>query len=404
LIFLLFAGTIRAETIMKWSQWKSESAGVVSRVQSIDLFRFLVLFFMIQGHLFRAYLLPELRLQEWYTFHEIFHGFVAPGFLFTAGFSAFLSFHNKRKNYISLDRAFFKRLRRILFVVAIGYWIHLPFLSLRKTLQAVRLGTPNAADFLSVNILQCIGVGLLLFTLLAVLLKNEKVVVLVTALVGALFFLLAGALQGVRLHPALDPFLNYNAIWRSPDGTRVITSFFPIFPWVGFLCLGIVAAFIYSQLKKEVFFKLLLLLGILSFPWFFLRSSQLFFKAELTLTGNLNKAGGIFLLICLCDWLLRKFSGRFLDILKKAGTESLFVYVLHLFIIFDSVFRSGLKGIFENSLSVPQALLFFFVLQLAVFAVSLLYNRVKEKQPLLWRLGFNAFWAGFLLLFALRSY
>lgn len=373
---------------MKWSDWKTASVAPVSRVQAVDLFRFLVLFFMIQGHLFRAYLLPELRLAEWYKIHEIFHGFVAPGFLFTAGFAAFLSFHNKRRNYISLDRAFFKRLRRILFVIAMGYWIHLPFLSLRKTLRAVSLG--QAGEFLKVDILQCIGTGLLLFTLLAVVLKDERIVVLGSALAGALFFLLPGAVKGVHVHPVIDPYFNYDV------------SIFPIFPWVGFLCLGIVAAFAYSRMKKEVFFYLLLILGILFFPWFFFHSSKLYFKAELTLTGNLNKAGGIFLLLCLCDWLLRKFGGRFLDLLKRAGTESLFVYVLHLFIIFDSVFRPGLKSIYENSLNVSQALLLFFVLQLAVFALSLLYNYVKEKRPFLWRLGFNVFWAGFLLLFALR--
>ncbi len=389
---------------MKWSDWKSESPGLIRRVDAVDLFRFIVLFFMIQGHLFRAYLLPALRQMQWYQVHEVFHGFVAPGFLFTAGFAAFLSFHNKRQNYIHLDRAFFKRLRRILFVIVIGYWIHLPFLSLRKTLQAIRLGTPNAADFLSVNILQCIGIGLLLFTLLAVLLKNEKVVTLVTALAGATFFLLAGTMQGVHLHPAVDPFLNYNALWKAPDGTRTITSFFPIFPWVGFLCLGVVAAYVYAQLKKEVFFRLLLLLGILFFPWFFLRSSTYYFKAELTLSGNLNKAGGIFLLLCLSDWLLRKHGGGFLALLKKAGTESLFVYVLHLFIIFDSVFHPGLKMFFENSLTVPQALLLFFAIQLAVFACSLAYHWVKEKRPFIWRLGFNAFWLIFLAVFAIKPF
>jgi len=375
---------------MKWLDWKNESGGLVSRVDAVDLFRFVVLFFMIQGHLFRAYLLPAIRQQSWYKMHEVFHGFVAPGFLFVAGFAAFLSFHNKRQNYIHLDAAFFKRLRRILFVIAVGYWIHLPFLSLRKTLEFVRLG--RASDFLKADILQCIGVGLLLFTLLAVLLKNERVVVLCSALAGALFFLLPETVKGIRLHPVIDPYFNYGV------------STFPIFPWLGFLCLGIVSAYIYSQLKKEVLFKLLLLLGILFFPWFFFQSSKFYFKAELTLAGNLNKAGGIFLLLCLCDWLLRKFSGRFLEILRKAGTESLFVYVLHLFIIFNSIFRPGLKSMFENSLNVLQALLLFFVLQFAVFVASLAYNTVKEKQPFMWRLGFNVFWAGFLLMFALRPH
>jgi uncharacterized membrane protein len=390
LIFIFIADTIRAEMIMKWSEWKSASAGLVARVESVDLFRFLVLFFMIQGHLFRAYMLPVFRQEQWFSIHEVFHGFVAPGFLFTAGFAAFLSFHNKRKNYISLDRAFFKRLRRILFVIAIGYWIHLPFLSLRKTLKFVALG--QSGDFLKVDILQCIGTGLLLFTLLAVLLKNERIVVLCSALAGALFFLLPETVKGIRLHPVLDPYFNYKV------------SLFPLFPWVGYLCIGIVAAYIFSQLKKEFFFRLLLLLGILFFPLLFFTSSKSYFKPELTLAGNLNKTGGIFLLLCLCAWLQRKFGGRFLGILKKAGSESLFVYVLHLFIIFNSIFRPGLKSLFENSLNVQQALLLFFVVQLAVFAASLLYHYVKEKQPFLWRWGFRVFWAGFLLLFALRPY
>lgn len=389
---------------MTWRELWSAEPGPVRRVEAVDLFRFVVLFFMIQGHLFRAYLLPAIRQLPWYKVHEVLHGFVAPGFLFAAGFAAFLSFHNKRQNYIRLDRAFFQRLRRILFVIAVGYWIHLPFFSLRKTWQAVRLGAPQAADFLSVNILQCIGIGLLLFTLLAVLLKNEKVVVIVSALAGAFFFLLAGPMQAVHIHPAIDPFLNYNPLYRSPDGARIITSYFPVFPWVGYLSIGIVAAFAYARLKKEAFFGLLLALGVLFFPWFFFQSSSSYFKAELTLGGNLNKTGAIFLLLCLSGWLLRRFGGRFLDLLKRAGTESLFVYVLHLFIIFNSFFRHGLQPLFANRLDVAQALLLFLAVQAAVFALSLLYHWLKTGRPRLWRWGFNLFWAAFLAMFVLRPH
>ncbi len=390
LIFYVFAGILFVETVMKWQACRRMEHGPISRVEAVDLFRFLVLFFMIQGHLFRAYLLPAIRQLPWYKVHEVFHGFVAPGFLFAAGFAAFLSFHNKRQNYIRLDPSFFKRMRRILFVIAIGYWIHLPFLSLRKTLRFIHVG--QAGDFFKVDILQCIGSGLLLFTLLAVLLKNERIVALATALAGALFFLLPAAVKGIRIHPVIDPFFSYEV------------SNFPLFPWLGYLCIGIMAAFLYTVLKREVFFTLLLVLGILFFPWFFFHSSSFYFKAELTLSGNLNKIGGIFLLLCLSEGLLRRFGGRFLDMLKRAGTESLFVYVLHLFIIFNSIFGKGLNPRFANSLDVIQALLLFLVIQLAVFALSLLYNHVKEKCPRLWRWGFNAFWAAFLLLFVLRPH
>jgi len=375
---------------MKWEKWLNADAGPVKRVDSVDLFRFIVLFFMIQGHLFRAYLLPSVRQEPWFRFHELFHGFVAPGFLFVAGFAAFLSFHNKRQNYLRLDLSFIRRLRRILFVIAVGYWIHLPFFSLRKTLAFVSRG--QAGDFLKTDILQCIGVGLLLFTLMAALLKSERAVALAAALAGALFFLLPEVTKNIRLHPFVDPYLDYRI------------SMFPLFPWLGFLCLGIVAAFLYARMKKEHFFRLLLAAGLLSFPWFFFWFRAGLAKPLHDLLSILNKAGAVFLLLCLCDLLLRCWGGRFLNLLKRAGSESLFVYVLHLFIIFSSVFGKGMKPLFAGSLTVFPALLLFLAVQLVVFALALLYHHLKEKRPLLWRWGFRAFWALFLLLFFLRRY
>ena len=375
---------------MNWREWWSAEPGPVRRVAAVDLFRFVVLFFMIQGHLFRAYLLPSIRQLPWYKVHEVLHGFVAPGFLFAAGFTAFLSFHNKRQNYIRLDGAFFKRLRRILFVIAVGYWIHLPFLSLRKTLLAV--GRGQAGNFLRVDILQCIGTGLLLFTLLAVLLKGERAVTLATALAGALFFLLPEAVKGIRLHPVLDPYFDYRV------------SLFPLFPWLGYLCLGVVAAFLYSRLQRRAYFGLLLTLGVLFFPWFFFHASSSYVKAELPLSGNLDKPGAVFLLLCLCELLLRRCGGGFLDLLMRAGSESLFVYVLHLFIIFNSIFRQGLMPLFADRLDVAQALLLFLAVQAAVFALSLLYHWLKTERPRLWRWGFHLFWAAFLAMFILRPH
>jgi len=378
------------ELTMNWKSWKNETAGLIKRVEAVDLFRFLVLFFMIQGHLFRTYLLPSIRQTHWYYVHEALHGLVASGFLFLAGFTAFLSFHNKRQNYIHLDRAFLKRLQRILFVIAIGYWIHLPFFSLRKTLHQISLG--QAGEFFKVDILQCIGVGLLLFMIFAIVLKNEKVVVLFSVLAGALFFLLPETVKNIHLHRAIDPYFNYNV------------SLFPIFPWAGFLFIGVITAYVYALLKKEIFFKLLLVLGIIIFPWSFLQSSQVYFKAELTLTGNLNKTGGVFMFLWLADWLLRKFKGQLTAILIKAGTESLFVYVLHLFIIFNSIFDFGLKPYFQDSLHVPQALLLFLAIQLLVFTISFFYNWLKEKQVFIWRIIFYVFWIVFILMFAIKPH
>ncbi len=177
---------------------------------------------------------------------------------------------------------------------------------------------------------------------------------------------------------------------------------FPLFPWAGFLFSGILAAFLYSRLRRDIFFRLLLVLGALMFPWFFFYKSQTVFKAELTLSGNLNKFGGVFLLLWFCDWLIRHCQGKLVELMKRAAKESLFVYVFHMFAIFGCIFSPGLEPFFKDTLTIIPALGLFLVLQLFVFGVSLIYEYLKDKKPKIWRWAFNLFWAGFLLVFVLR--
>jgi acyltransferase len=359
----------------------------IGRVEALDVLKFFVLFFMIQGHLFRAYLLVSVRQSSWFKFHEVLHGIVAPGFLFAAGFAAFLSYTNKKEQYLRPGKAFFRRLTRILFIIGLGYWIHLPFFSLRKTLKHLHLG--SAGEFLKVDILQCIGVGLLLFTLVAVLLKKQKMVVAVSALLALGFFLAAPLVYKLHLGNFIDYYLDYRL------------SLFPLFPWAGFLFAGVLCAYIYSWLEKALFFKLALILGIAFFPWSFLFPTT--FNGGWAIPGLLTKFGGVFLLL----WFSHQLAstrGRWSQVLVKAGKEPLFVYVLHLFIIFGSVFKQGLSRQFNNSLTVLDALLLCLVVQLLVFALALLYHEVKEKHPFTWRILFYLFWLVFFIFFFYRQY
>jgi len=390
---------------------------IIKRVEAVDLFKFFVLFFMIQGHLFRAYLTESLLQGKWYTIHEILHGIVGPAFLFSAGFAAFLSYCNKKEQYIRPGRPFLMRLRRILFVIWCGYWMHMPFFSLRKSMTTISQGL--APEFLKADILQCIGVSLLLFILIALLFKNEKTIVMVSVLFSLLFFLLPPLVNGVHVWHIIDPYFDYNV---SP---------FPLFPWAGFLFFGVISAYFYRWMNKgrgaatlyaeallqyapticshsknenPYAFKLMLIIGIVIFPWYFFYTSVGYHRSELTLLGNLTKIGGIFLLLWFSNWLAVKFRGRWIKWLKKAGKEPLFVYVLHLFIIFGSAFNPGLQGTFKNSLNMTEALSLFFVILLVVFSLALFYNYLKEKHHVLWRFCFYVFWVVFFAFFILRRY
>lgn len=362
----------------------------ISRVEAVDLFKFYVLFFMIQGHLFRAYLLEPIKNMNWYGYHEILHGIVAPSFLFSAGFAVFLSYYNKKEHYSGFGKAFFDRIRRTLFVVWIGYWIHLPFFSLIKSFEAVSQG--KIIEFLRVDILQCIGVSVLIFTFLAVLARNEKILAIGSGILALLFFFLPSLTRDIRIWHVIDPYFDYRE------------SLFPLFPWAGYLFLGVITAFFYAKFKKETFFKICLILGLLTFPWYFFQKNAFYLKAELTYTGNLNKIGGILLLLWISNWVVNRFKGPVISLMKKAAKESLFVYAFHLFLIFNFLSFKGLKVYFFNRLNVWEATGLFILVQAFVFALSLFYNYLKEKKHRLWAVGFYLFWAGFVLLFILRPY
>ena len=116
----------------------------------IDAFRGLMALVMVQGHLFESLLSPAVRAEPWYGFQLMFHGSTAPGFLFASGFVAGLP-----RAPLSLQ-ASLRRARRLLFVFGVGYFLHLPWLSLWKTLNEA---SPRQREILfSCDALQVIAV------------------------------------------------------------------------------------------------------------------------------------------------------------------------------------------------------------------------------------------------------
>jgi len=107
------------------------AAGVVrhghNRELYIDAFRGLMALVMVQGHVCDHLLSADARANVFYAFQTMFHGSTAPGFLFASGFVAGLP-----RAPLSL-KASVRRARRLLFVLGVGYALHLPYFSLWKT-------------------------------------------------------------------------------------------------------------------------------------------------------------------------------------------------------------------------------------------------------------------------------
>lgn len=175
------------------------------RIPSLDYFRGIVIFLMIQGHLFRALLEPGVKKSSWFPFHEFIHGVVAPGFLFLAGYLFFHTIHNKRKT------DFLTKARQLGGIVLLGYFLHLPFFSLTKIIEFWGSGTE--LKLFRMDILQTIGFSLLIALLIWVFLRR---------------FFIPG-LQCWRCSTSLP--LLYTPLPRIPFWHPLRTVRYPSFPW-----------------------------------------------------------------------------------------------------------------------------------------------------------------------------
>jgi uncharacterized membrane protein len=152
-----------SQSMKQHSHTWSEGAG---RYRFLDLYRGIIVLFMLEGHVIRELLSADIKATYLFSLHEIFHGVTAPGFLFGAGFTFAIATQRRWEQSLTFTPGFFRRVWRALLLILIGYALHFPFLSLQKTLNEATSTQWNT--FLLFDVLQCIGIGLLLLRLLLV--------------------------------------------------------------------------------------------------------------------------------------------------------------------------------------------------------------------------------------------
>ena len=197
----------------------------LGRYKFLDLYRGIIVLFMLEGHVVRELLKTESKTTYLFTLHEIFHGVTAPGFLFGAGFTFAIATQRRWEQSIAFTHGFFRRAWRAVLLILIGYALHFPFLSLQKIIFQATSAQWNA--FFLFDVLQCIGIGLLLLCLLLVTVKREKLflgtlTVLFFAIVYSTPIFWTARVQQIFPH----------TISSAVNG--LTGSSFPLFPFVGF--------------------------------------------------------------------------------------------------------------------------------------------------------------------------
>ncbi len=350
------------------------------RYISADLLRGLVIIIMIEVHVFNAFLLPELRQTSWFGVLNFINGLVAPSFLFISGFAFQVSSGSKLDEMRKFGKAFWKKIARIFQIIIIGYALHLPFFSLSQIVNETT--SQLLSDFFAVDVLQCIGFGLLFLFLTRLLIRSDKIYH---------YFLIASIFVVMLISPFLwkIDFANYIPLVIANYFNRMHGSLFPLFSWVNFLLAGAVFAkyFIDAREKnvEEKFIKLSAITGFIILIFGHLFLSGLSPKAITSILPNpifyLQRLGYIFVLFYLCWFVDKKFNIKKSFVLD-ASRESLLVYWLHLIIIFGAFWGGkSLALIIENSLTVLEASLVTIVLIVFIIVAAKLWGLVKKKYP-----------------------
>lgn len=370
------------------------------RYISADLLRGLVIIIMIEVHVFNAFLLPELRQTGWFGVLNFINGLVAPSFLFVSGFAFQVSSGSKLDEMRKFGKVFWKKIARIFQIIIIGYALHLPFFSLS---QIVNETTPQLVEsFFAVDVLQCIGVGLLFLFLTRLLIKSDKayhyflivslvVVILMSPLLWKIDF-------NQYVHPLVGNYFN-----------RLHGSLFPLFPWLNFLLAGGIFAKYFVDARErneeEKFVRNIAIAGLAVLLFGHLFLSGLFPPIFTSILPNpifyLQRQGYIFALFYLC-WLIDKKYNIKKSFVLDASRESLLVYWLHLVIIFGA-FLGG-KSFADKigkTMSAFEATGSAIVLIILMIVVAKLWGWAKIRYPKFASVGVWVFAAVLILAFIL---
>ncbi len=337
-----------------------KSAG---RLDFIDWTRGLAAIVMLQGHTFDSFTRTDLRDKGPFIFSQFLGGLPPAVFLFLTGITfAFLMHSQERKGATAWQRvvAALKR-SRYLFLLAFLF---------RIQLYVFGFPTSPGSELLRVDILNCMGMAMLLFAAMAVFTTQERIrLCIVLGLVIA----------------ALSPLVSMMDVSGVPSLLRCYFlpsyKYFGFFPWASFLAFGMAAGSILRSVKQEDMGKAMLwsfatgLALILAAQYVSNLPYSIYPKSEFWLNSPaliMIKLGVVLVILSVAFVWVQYGGAQRWSLFRQFGTTSLLVYWVHIELVYGRWF-----GIWKEGLSVVQVLTFTGILIALLALLSILRTRYK---------------------------
>jgi uncharacterized membrane protein len=274
------------------------------RLTFIDILRGIACIWMIETHAVNAFLDAAYKNNSVFSILQISNGFVAVAFIFCAGAGFRLALDTKINDYISYGKPLWSYVRRLLFILAIGYSLQPPRFSFVKMLNF----TPEQwVTFLDCNVLQLI--------------------------VASSFIALAGLLL-VRSLSNMVIFAEIPTFFRMYVTTYPQASF-PLFPWSVYYFAGYIITHYFmiadSRRQRALQYLLIgpLLMGIVyassRIPWSYYDASLNWWLVSPM--HMLFRIAGVLTLFAALYLVQDHLKGPISRMLSLSGKESLVIYV-----------------------------------------------------------------------------
>ena len=325
-----------------------------TRLAFIDWTRGFAAVIMLQGHVFDSFTRTDLRTQGSFLFSQFLGGLPPAIFLFLTGITFAFMMHREERRTTSGWQRIFGALKRSRYLFLIAFLF-------RIQLYVFGFPTSPAGELLRVDILNCMGMAMLVLAPMAVFTTAER-----ARLCAVLGLVIAG------LSPLVSMIDTASVPWIVRAYFFPSYNYFGFFPWGSFLAFGMSAGSVLRIVKQEDLSRTMLWmlsigigLGVVTHAFSNLGYSM-YAKSEFWLNSPamiLMKLAAVLGLMGLAFLWVNSTGPQRWSLFRQLGTTSLLVYWVHIEIVYGRWL-----GIWKEALSVQQVLIFTAIL-LALMAL-----------------------------------
>jgi uncharacterized membrane protein len=333
------------------------------RLAFIDWTRGFASLIMLQGHTFHSFTRTDLRNQGPYILSQFVGGLPPAIFLFLTGMTFAFLMHSQEKQGATAWKRVLAALKRSRYLFLLAFLF-------RIQLYVFGYPTSPAGELLRVDILNCMGMAMLIFAPMAVFTTRERV--RLCAVLGLVVACLSPLVSMMNAAPL--PWLVRAYFFPS-------YNYFGFFPWASFVAFGMAAGSAVrlippSEMGRAMLWTMCLGLG-LTFGAHYVSNLpySIYPKSDFWLNSPgliLIKLGLVLILLAFAYLWIHATGPQRWSMLRQIGTTSLLVYWVHIEIVYGRWF-----GFWKESLTVPQVLAFTAVLVVLMTGLSVLRTRHK---------------------------